>query len=254
MFAPVSALHAVAILVGGLAAGTINAVVGSGTLITFPLLVGLGYPPLVANMSNSVGLVPGAVSGAVGFRRELSGQRARIRRLGVASCLGGGTGAALLLTLPASAFRAIVPVFIALALVLVLVQPRLGELIRRRHRSRLHSGATVFAIVFVLGVYGGYFGAAQGILLVGALGLLLDDTLHRVNALKNVLATVVNGVAAIAFIALGSLDWGVVVLLAVGSIVGGQLGSVVGRRLPEAALRGLIVLIGGFAIVKLWLG
>ena len=254
VFLEVSALNAVAILLGGVAAGAINAVVGSGTLITFPLLVGLGYPPLVANMSNNVGLVPGAFSGVFGFRRELVGQRPRILRLGTASSLGGVVGATLLLTLPASAFRAVVPVFIAIALTLVVAQPRLGEVLRRQHALRPHGGAIVFATVFLIGIYGGYFGGAQGILLVGALGLLLSDRLHRINALKNVLVAIVNSVAAIAFIAFGSLDWGIIGLLAVGSIVGGQLGSHVGRRLPEAALRGLIVIVGCFAIFKLWLG
>jgi uncharacterized membrane protein YfcA len=250
----VSALDAVAILLAAFAAGGINAVVGSGTLITFPLLVGLGYPPLVANMSNNVGLAPGGLSGAIGYHRELAGQRPRVIRLGTASCLGGAVGATLLLTLPASAFRAVVPVFIAMALVLVVLQPRLGEALTRQHESRPHGGALVFGVVFAVGVYGGYFGGAQGIVLVAALALLLNDHLQRINGLKNVLVTLVNSVAGVAFILFGTLDWGVVGLIAVGSIVGGQFGSHFGRRLPEPALRALIVVVGSFAIVKLWLG
>jgi len=250
----VSLLDAAVILFGGVAAGAINAVVGSGTLITFPLLVGLGYPPLVANMSNCIGLAPGGLSGVVGYRRELAGQRPRIMRLGVASTIGGVVGATLLLTLPASAFRAVVPAFIAIALILVVAQPRLGELLTRQHERRPHGGAVVFAVVFVVGVYGGYFGGAQGIVLVAALGLLLSDSLQRINALKNVLVTVVNSVAAAAFVVFGTVDWGVVALLAVGSIAGGQLGSHFGRRLPDAALRAVIVVVGCFAIFKLWLG
>ena len=253
-FRRVSTIDAVAILLGGFAAGGINAVVGSGTLITFPLLVGLGYPPLLANMSNNVGLALGNASSVVGYRRELAGQRPRVMRLGIASTLGGIVGATLLLTLPASAFRAVVPVFIALALILVVLQPRLGERLLRQHESRPHGGAVVFIIVFVTGIYGGYFGGAQGIVLVGALGLLLNDSLQRINALKNALVSIVNGVAAVAFIAFGSLDWGIVALIAVGSICGAQFGSHVGRRMPEPALRALIVVVGCFAIFKIWLG
>ena len=216
------------------------------------MLVGLGYPPLVANMSNNVGLAPGGLSGAIGYRRGLAGQRTRMLRLGIASTIGATVGATLLLTLPDSAFNTVVPVFIALALVLVVIQPRLGQLLRRHH-VRPHGGALVFTVVFAVGIYGGYFGGAQGIVLVATLGLLLKDGLQRINALKNVLVTVVNSAAAIAFIAFGELDWGVIGLLAVGSIAGGQFGSHFGRRLPETALRMLIVVVGMFAIFKLLL-
>jgi len=185
----VSLLQALAILAAGGAAGAINAVVGSGTLITFPVLLAFGYAPVVANVSNTIGLVPGSVAGAVGYRRELRGQGARIRTLACATAAGAATGATLLLTLPASAFKAIVPVFIAAALVLIIAAPRLGELLRRR---RGHAQARIrpatLAAVFVTGVYGGYFGAAQGIMLLAILGLALDDSLQRINAAKNILA------------------------------------------------------------------
>ncbi len=148
----------VAIALAGLAAGAINTVVGSGTLITFPVLLAFGYAPVTANVSNTIGLVPGSLSGAVGYRRELAGQRQRVLRLGTASVLGGITGAVLLLVLPASAFKAIVPVFIAIALVLVVVQPRLNRMLAQREINRDKEGGLLTpAAVYATGVYGGYF-------------------------------------------------------------------------------------------------
>src|SRR5271167_1051572 len=160
----------VAIALAGLAAGTINTLVGSGTLITFPVLLAFGYAPVTANVSNTIGLVPGSASGAFGYRRELAGQRARVLRLGTMSVLGGITGAVLLLVLPASAFKAIVPVFIAAALVLTLAQPRINRaLASRPRRTAAHGGVLTALPVYLTGVYGGYFGAAQGILLLAIL-------------------------------------------------------------------------------------
>jgi uncharacterized membrane protein YfcA len=248
----VSAPEAIAILLAGVAAGAINAVVGSGTLITFPVLLWAGYPPLVANVSNTIGLVPGSVSGAIGYRRELTGQRGRAWHLGRASLLGGITGAGALLLLPESSFDAIVPVFVALALVLVVAQPRLARaLAARRQRQHPHGGAGALAGVYGAGVYGGYFGAAQGILLLAVMGVTLDEDLHRINALKNVLAAIVNGVAGLIFALAAPVSWGPVALIAAGSIAGGQLGGRYGRRLPPAALRALIVVVGLAAIVQL---
>ncbi|HEY4095488.1 MAG TPA: sulfite exporter TauE/SafE family protein [Baekduia sp.] len=245
-------LDALLILFAGLWAGAINTMVGSGTLVTFPVLLGLGYAPIVANMSNNVGLVPGSVSGTLGYRAELRGQGPRAIRLVIAALIGGAAGATLLLTLPPDAFKAIVPVFIGIALVLVVLQPRLAKAIAaRRVEVHPHGGRSVQVAVLLCGVYGGYFGAAQGILLLAVLGLGLDETLQRVNATKNLLTLAVNGVAAIAFIALGDIAWDVAALIAVGSVVGAQIGSRVGRRLPDSALRGLIVVVGCFAIVKL---
>jgi uncharacterized protein len=249
-------LRDLAICAAGLAAGTINAVVGSGTLITFPTLLAFGYPPVLANVSNNVGLVPGVLSGVHGYRRELVGQRSRILFLGSASLLGGILGAILLLTLPASAFKAIVPVLIGLAIVLVIVQPMMAGWVARRLKDRGDSvdatgGPVLWAAVFGTGVYGGYFGAAQGVLLIGLLGIALTDTLQRLNAVKNVLAAVVNGVAAVIFIAVTHVDWTVAALIAAGSVVGGQIGARVGRRLSPVALRILIVCVGIAALVKL---
>jgi uncharacterized membrane protein YfcA len=244
-------LEALAILGAGLAAGTINTIVGSGTLITFPTLLAFGYPPVVANVSNNVGLVPGAVSGAWGYRRELSGQRTRLIRLGAGSALGGLTGALLLLVLPAEAFATIVPGLIVLGCVLVVIQPWVSRRIARPHDVPAHGSLWVWSFVFAAGVYGGYFGAAQGVLLIAILGLGLDETLQRVNAAKNVLAGLVNAVAAVVFILLAEVDWLVVGLIAVGAAIGGQVGATVGRRLPPVALRVVIVAVGAVAVVRL---
>ncbi|HET8607361.1 MAG TPA: sulfite exporter TauE/SafE family protein [Gaiellaceae bacterium] len=245
-------LEALAIAGGGVAAGAINAMVGSGTLITFPLLLAFGYAPVTANVSNTIGLVPGSLSGVYGYRRELEGQRARTTRLAIASVLGGIVGAVLLLELPAGAFKRIVPIFIGIALVLVLVQPRLSRrLAARRAAAPEHGGPLTLAGLFACGVYGGYFGAAQGIIIVSMLGITLNERLQRINAVKNVLAMLTNLVAALIFIAVAHVAWGAAVLIAAGSIAGGQIGAHVGRRLPPLALRGVIVAVGVAAIVKL---
>jgi uncharacterized membrane protein YfcA len=241
-----------AIALAGLAAGTINTVVGSGTLITFPVLLAFGFPPVTANVSNTVGLVPGSLSGAVGYRRELVGQGRRMLRFGCAAALGGITGAILLLLLPASAFKDIVPVFIIAALALVVLQPRLVALLAKHDITPAHEGGILTPLlVYLTGVYGGYFGAAQGILLLGILGVTLPQDLHRTNALKNVLAGLINGVAGLYFIVFAHIDWAPAGLIAGASIVGGQLGAHYGRRLNPVALRALIVLVGITAIVRL---
>ena len=245
----------IAIAAAGLAAGAVNTVVGSGTLITFPVLLAFGYAPVTANVSNTIGLVPGSASGAFGYRRELGGQRRRALRLGGCSVLGAIVGAALLLALPASAFKAIVPVFIALALVLVVLQPRIGARLAKRAGDRGHEDSPLLPLaIFGTGIYCGYFGAAQGILLLGILGIALPQDLHRTNALKNVLAGLGNGVAGLYFVAFAHVAWAPAALIAAGSIVGGQLGAGYGRRLSPGVLRGLIVLVGCFAIVRLLAG
>jgi uncharacterized membrane protein YfcA len=240
-----------AVLLAGLAAGTINTVVGSGTLITFPTLLAFGIPPVTANVSNTIGLVPGTASGAYGYRRELRGQRSRAIRLGSASLVGGVVGAVLLLSLPARAFSAIVPVLIVLGLFLVVFQPRISAWVDVHHESaRGEFGPWwVWPTVAATGVYGGYFGAAQGVLLMGVLGVGIADSLQRLNGLKNILAGLVNGVAGVVFIAVAHVDWTVVALIAVGSVVGGQVGATVGRRLSPLALRVFIVVVGLVALV-----
>ncbi len=245
----------VAVLLAGVAAGTINTVVGSGTLITFPTLVALGVPPVTANVSNTLGLVPGSLSGAIGYRRELRGQRPRLVRLGSASVLGGVSGAVLLLVLPAEAFGRIVPVLIGLGVLLVLLQPAISRRVAARAASRgverpEHGAAWVWVLVYLTGVYGGYFGAAQGVLLMAVLGIGLSETMQRNNATKNVLALLVNLVAAVLFVLVADINWSVAGLIAVGSVVGGQLGATVGRRLPPWALRAVIVVVGVAALTQ----
>jgi uncharacterized membrane protein YfcA len=279
---PDDLLRALAIFAAGLAAGTINTVVGSGTLITFPTLLAFGYPPVLANVSNNVGLVPGVASGVYGYRSELGGQRRRLIRLGSASVCGGLVGAILLLTLPQSAFKAIVPALIGVAVVMVVIQPRVAKWVAERQRARAAlvtpdgasadstaaaaaasagaaapasheaiGGPVLWVLVFLAGIYGGYFGAAQGVLLIGMLGIALNDSLQRINAAKNVLAGLVNGLAAVVFILATHIDWGVAGLIAAGSIIGGQVGARIGRRLPPWGLRVVIVCVGVAALVKL---
>ncbi|WP_433682006.1 sulfite exporter TauE/SafE family protein [Nocardia sp. CA-119907] len=249
-------LEQLAVFGAGIAAGGINTIVGSGTLITFPVLLAFGIAPVTANVSNTIGLVPGGISGAHGYRRELAGQRARLVRLGTASLLGGTTGAILLLTLPASAFKAIVPVLIIAALILVVVQPRLARWVKQRREADTgphpeHGGLILFLAIFVCGIYGGYFGAAQGVLLIGLLGVFVHEDIQRLNGVKNVLGLLVNAVSAVIFTLIAHVDWRVAALIAVGSIIGGQLGAKMGRRMPPNVLRGVIVVVGSIAVVRL---
>jgi len=245
----------VALLAAGMAAGTMNTIVGSGTLVTFPTLLFFGVPPLVANVSNTIGLVAGGITGIHGYRAELVGQGEVLRALMPAAVLGAVAGSVLLLWLPESAFNTIVPVLIAVALVLVLVGPRLQAWAATRHPDHESPGRRVLMTVGVFGtaVYGGYFGAAQGVLLVGIMSVLMTISLQRVNGLKNVLGTLINAVAAVVFIlvAWDRIDWAVAGLIAAGALAGGYVGARVGRRLSPAVLRGVIVAIGVLAISKM---
>lgn len=256
-------LDAVAVLAAGVAAGGINAIVGSGSLITFPTLLALGYPPVVANVSNNLGLVTGNASGAYGYREELKGQRGRLVRLGSASFAGAIAGGLLLLTLPPEAFSVIVPGLIVIALVLVVVQPRLQVWMQARREGRgghrPDGGAGLWLGVLGTGMYGGYFGAAQGIVLIALLGIGLDDDLQRLNGAKNAMVAVVNGTAALLFITMWLLgeteiSWWAVLLISVGSTAGGLLGAKLARRIPPLVLRGVIVAVGVVAIVQLLAG
>ena len=243
------------ILLAGFWAGMINVVVGSGTLVTFPVLLLFGYPPLTANISNNIGLVAGGLAGTWGYRKELAPNQALLRRLLPASVLGGLAGALLLLVLPAEAFKTIVPVLIVLGLAMVAGGPALQRMSARRRAHNSHSAALVglLAGVFVLGIYGGYFGAAQGILLVGFLSIVSTLALQQINAVKNVLTTAVNAVAAVVFIAVAGehIDWRVTALIAVGAFAGGMFGAKFGRKLPPTALRATILLVGTAALVKM---
>lgn len=242
-----------AIVAAGLAAGVVNAIVGSGTLITFPTLLAFGYAPVLANVSNTTGLAFGNAASIATWRRELEGQRSRSIRLGAASVVGGITGAILLFELPASAFRSIVPAFIALGVVLVIVQPIVARRLARRERPGAAEGRgwAAAAGLFLVGVYGGYFGAGQGLLIIAVLGFAVADTLHRLTALRNVLAGLTNAVAAIAFVLATHIAWQAVMLIAAGSIVGGWAGVHMGRRLPPSAYRIVIAAVGIVALVRL---
>ena len=249
-----SPLEAVAIVAAGLAAGTMNTIVGSGSLITFPTLLAFGYAPVLANVSNTIGLVPGSLSGAIGYRRELAGQRGRAIRLGTAAALGGLTGGLLLLALPAAAFEKIVPVLILVSVGLIALQPRLSRALGdRRVAGREHTVPLVVTL-YLTGIYGGYFGAGQGVIMMALLGVFLPDDLQRLNGLKNVLAVLINSVAAVLFIVFAQVAWAPAILLAIGAVVGGQVGATVGRRLPTKVLRTVIMVVGTVVGVRLLLG
>jgi uncharacterized protein len=249
----------VAVAAAGLAAGGMNAVLGSGTLVSFPVLLAVGLPPVTATISNSLGLVAGGLTSSIGYRRELRGQRPLLLKLLPASVLGALTGAFLLLHLPAASFEAIVPVLIGVAVVLVAVQPLLQRTLGARDPAdaeRPVRGGRLVALItgaYATGSYGGYFAASQGVLQIGIFGLVLRLSLQRLNALKNVLTLAVNVVAAGTYVVVATdrLDWRAAGLLAVGSLLGGHLGARFGRRLPSAVLRTAIVVLGVVAIVLL---
>ncbi|WP_276078826.1 sulfite exporter TauE/SafE family protein [Mycolicibacterium arabiense] len=249
------------IALAGVGAGAINAVVGSGTLITFPTLVALGYPPVTATMSNAVGLVAGGVSGTWGYRRELRGQWHRLKWQIPGSLLGAIGGAWLLLHLPERVFITVVPVLLIGALILVIIGPKIQSWARARseragrsleHISRGRMAALVVG-TFAVGVYGGYFTAAQGILLIAVMGALLPEDMQRMNAAKNLLSLIVNVVAAVAYtlVAFDRISWAAAGLIAIGSLIGGFLGAHYGRRLSPNALRAVIVIVGLIGLYRL---
>lgn len=250
-------LEALAVLAAGLFAGTINTVVGSGSLVTFPVLLAIGLPPVTANVTNNIGILPGSLAGAWGYRHLLREAGPVLRRVLPVSLLGGAAGALLLLVLPGGIFTTVVVVLIAVALVLVLVQPRVTARLRRRGPIASLTPRRTAALVggmLAASLYGGYFGAAQGVIYLAILSTLAVEDLQQANGVKNVAAACVNGVAAVLFVVLADPDWAAVGLLAAGSVVGGLLGARVGRRLPPAVLRAVIIAVGVTAIVNLVLG
>jgi uncharacterized protein len=233
--------EALTVLAAGFAAGGINTIVGSGSLITFPTLLAVGYPSVTANVSNGLGLTLGNISGAIGYREELRGQRQRVTRLAVGSAFGSLTGGILLLSLPSSVFDAVVPVLILFAVALMAFKRTPKESAEHDH---LYAG---IAAAFFTGIYGGYFGAAQGIILIALLRLCFTEDLQRLNGIKNALVMFANGVAALLFIAVADVAWEAAALIAVGSIVGAQVGAKYGRRLDPEVLR-WIVIVGGTVV------
>jgi uncharacterized membrane protein YfcA len=242
----VTLLEAIAVVAAGFAAGGVNTIVGSGSLITFPTLLAVGYPSVVANVSNNIGLVPGAVSGVIGYRRELRGQWRRALILSSGTTAGALLGGALLLALPEAVFDAVVPALILLACALMAIKRRPS-----RHGDQERTAAGT-AAAFGTGIYGGYFGAAQGIILLSLLRLCFPDDLQRLNGLKNVLAGVANGVAAVLFIAVADVAWEAAGLVAAGAIAGAQAGARYGRRIPSEVLRWVVVSVGGVVALILF--
>jgi uncharacterized membrane protein YfcA len=241
----VNAGQAVAVAAAGFAAGGVNTIVGSGSLVTFPTLLAVGYSPVVANVSNSVGLVPGGISGAIGYRRELEGQQRRSLVLGTGTTLGALLGGVLLLTLPSSVFDAVVPILILLAVVLMAIKRTPSQ-----HAEYSHTGWGWVASFFT-GIYGGYFGAAQGVILMSLLRLCFPDDLQRLNAVKIVLTALANGVAALLFIFVADVAWLPAALIAVGSIVGAQVAARYGRHIPSEVLRWIVVIVGTIVAIIL---
>lgn len=266
------------ILVAAVGAGAMNAVVGAGTLITFPTLLALGVPPVVANVSNTVGLVPGAVAAAYGFRATLVGRAQIVRKLVMASAVGGVIGGALLLLLPAGAFEVVIPPLLLLSAVLAAAQPRVAAAVARRRAATAASEAAASEVaasegtaladpavqrqgsgrvvhpslivgIVLTGIYGGYFGAAQGVVLLALLGVFIEGGMSQLNGIKNILAGVANLVSAILFILIADVDWAIVAVVAVGATVGGGLGGRYGRRLPSRLLRAIVVAVALFAAV-----
>lgn len=250
-------LATLTMLLAGVGAGIINAVAGSGTLITFPVLLALGVPPVTANVSNNVGLLPASITAAIGYRRELNGEFGTVLKMALWSVLGGLVGAGLLLLLPSESFSALVPFLLLAAAVLAALQPRMARLVRARSN---YSGVSTLPItvglifgVFVAGVYGGYFGAAQGVILLAILGILWSTDLNKANGAKNVLTGVANLFSALVFTISGTVDWHVAVAVGLGAATGGWLGARIGRRVPAGLLRAVLVIIALVAAVALFI-
>jgi hypothetical protein len=232
--------------VAGLLGGAVNSVAGGGSLISFPALLAVGYPGVTANMTNTVALWPGYVGGSVAYRRELEGQRSRAMVLATTCVLGGLAGSVLLLTTPASVFKRAVPWLILLACALFALQPLATHaLTKRQAPSKEHRSLGLHVAVFLAAIYGAYFGAGLGIVLLAVLGLAIPDSLQKLNGLKQVLSVVINSVAVVAYGVFGPVAWTAVAIMAVASLVGGRLGGGFARRLSPILLR---VLVLGFGV------
>jgi uncharacterized membrane protein YfcA len=245
------------VVAAGLGAGFVMSSIGVASLVSFPVLVALGLPPVVANASNTVGLIPAGLSGSFGYRRELAAHPQVTRVVVATGALGSVAGAFLLLGLPAGIFEVVVPWLILFACLLVGLQPWIAARHRVRggpRRPRTRAGRGVAGLTALAGVYGGYFGAGQGVVVVAILALGLDLELAVVNALKTLAVLAANVVAGTVFVLVADLDWTVVALLGLGSVVGGYAGSRVGRRLPPALFRALVVTAGVVASVTMLLG
>ncbi len=246
-------LHVAIIVVAGMLAGATNTVVGSGTLITFPILLWLGIPAVQANIANNIGLAPGSVSGAVAYRSELQGSRARLAGLALAAAAGAIVGASLLLILPPGIFVEVAPWLIGFAVLLMIFQDRIARALNfSKPEVMLRLRLALLAItVFLSSIYGSYFGAGQGIILLSAMTILMTEGIQQVNALKNFLQGIDNTTSAILYALLGNVKWWVVLSLAVGAAFGGHLGAYIGKRLSPVIFTIIVVVIGVIGIVRL---
>lgn len=242
-----SPLEAVAVFAAALAAGGVNAIVGSGSLITFPTLLAVGFAPVTANVSNTVGLCFGNFSAVWGYREELKGQERRAIGLAAVGGVGAVAGGVLLLVLPSGVFDAVVPVLILMACALLVLRPspRLHQVPRRTRVLALGG------IAFFAGLYSGYFGAAAGVILLAVLRLLINDRLQRLNGAKNLVIGTANAIAALLFVIFAHVAFLAAALVAVGSIVGAQIGSKYGRRIPDERLRWVVVTVGVIVAIVL---
>jgi len=237
--------HVLLLVVAGLAAGTVNAIAGGGSLITFPSLIAVGLPSVAANVTNSVAVCPGYVSSVLGSRADLRGQGRRVRAIVPSALAGSVAGCALLLLTPARAFEIVVPFLVLAAAATLAFQERLRGLVGHpRALSPRRQAITLQAVVFGGAIYGGYFGAALGVMFVAALALILDEPLNRINALKNVLSATVGLVTIVVFAIFGPVHWGAVLTVAPATIIGGYAGARLARRLPSRVLKITIVSFG----------
>lgn len=241
---------ALVLLAAGTAAGLMSTVMSLASLVSYPVLLALGLPPLVANVTNTVSLVLTAVGSAAGSRPELAGQQSRIRRFGAVTALGGAAGATALLLAPAQTFQLVVPFLIAAASVLLIIQPRIKRLSARPDGER---SIALNVALFGAAVYVGYFGAGGGVLLLAVLGVMVDEALARVNAIKNVVSGLANFVAAAGFAIFAPVRWSFVLPLAAGFLIGGWTGPKIVRRMPAAGLRIAVALAGVALAIRLGL-
>lgn len=235
----------------GIVAGGVNAIAGGGSLISFPALLGVGYPALVANVTNTVALVPGYFGGSLAYRPELKNQQSNIRFLGAISFAGGLAGSIILVESPASVFRSVVPWLILLSCALLTAQPIVGKWVQSHGKEGTPHPIPLVVAQFLAAVYGGYFGAGLGVMMLAVLGIFLHDTLQRLNALKGLLSLVINLVSAIFFAIFAPVAWFPVLIMAIASLLGGNLGVVVARRLSNTVLRALVVAFGIVVAVRL---
>jgi uncharacterized membrane protein YfcA len=246
-----SATHALVIVLAGVGAGIFNGVAGGGSLISFPILLGLGYPALTANITNTIGIWPGYLASAAGFRREIGDQARRLARLTPIALAGGVAGALLLLTTSPATFDDVVPWLVLGAAALFAAQPFLRRALDRNSAHPRTRPVLLVIGVFAASVYGGYFGAAMGVMFLAVLGLALPVSLAHTTGLRAVLSMIVNGIAAVVFLAHGGLAWAAVGWLAIGSLVGGYIGARLALALPVPALRVVVVVIGVGTAVRL---